>query len=126
MRTGRNTGESRRSIQEADLQERQLGIGSPTSASKAVGVQNARWASVNLTGGGALGSEREFDVPHDLRSVPSTCDLVEWENAVTPATYLVSRPVRKESWSHSHAVVRILLVAGSFDGTVARFMVRGA
>lgn len=115
-----------RTVPGSDLQDRALGVGDPTSANKAVGKQNARWASLDLTGGGAVvGTVLEYDVLHDLGEVPTHCTLESFENAAVSATFLVANPVRRENWSHSHCHMSIRLLSGSFDGCVARFLVRG-
>jgi hypothetical protein len=115
-----------RSIPSSDLQDRSLGVGDPTSASKASGKGNARWASVNLTGGGATpGTIKEYDVPHDLGAVPTSVTLDHLENAAVAGTFIEANAVRRENWSHSHAHVSLRLVSGSFDGCVARFLVKG-
>lgn len=111
-----------------DLFDRALGVGDPTSARRAVGKQNARWASVDLTipgGGGAPGTVREYDVAHDLGQVPTVVTLESFENAAVAGTFIVANGVRRENWSHSHAHVSVRLISGSFDGCVAHFMVKG-
>lgn len=115
------------SVPGSDIQNRALGIGDPLSADRAVGKQNARWSEpVDLTGGGAVaGTVREYDVEHDLGETPSACTLVTYENPNVAGTFIEASEVRRENWSHSHCHVSIRLTAGSLDGCVARFLVRG-
>jgi len=114
-----------RSVPASDLTERALGVGDPTSASKAVGKQKARWASVDLTGGGAVvGTVLEYDLAHDLREVPTVVTLESYENASGPVT-ITARGIRRENWSHSHAHVEVTLIAGSLEGCRATFKVQG-
>jgi len=114
-----------RSVPGADLENRTLGVGDPTSANKAAGKQNARWASVDLTGGGgAAGTVKEYDLAHDLGQIPSVVTLESYERANGPAT-ITARGVRREGWSHSHAFVEVTLIAGSLDGCRATFLVKG-
>jgi len=116
-----------RTLYGPELTSKSLGVGDPDGAGAVrVGKQNAVWAKVNLIGGGAPGTAREFDVGHDLGTVPVLCELKEWDNPTTPETYLsTARPVGKEKWTATSARVRILLIAGSFDGCVATFKVSG-
>lgn len=115
-----------RSVLSSDLEERALGTGDPTSASKAAGKQKARWATVDLTGGGAIaGTIKEYDLAHDLGEVPTSVTLESFENAAVAGTFLIANEARRENWSHSHAHASIRLVSGSFDGCVARFLVKG-
>jgi len=115
-----------KSIQHAQLEDKALGQGDPTSADKSVGKQNARWASVDLTGGGNVANTiKEYDVLHDLKETATTCTLESFENAVVAGTFIVANAVRRENWSHGHCHVSIRLISGSFDGCVARFRVGG-
>jgi hypothetical protein len=117
--------QGRKSIHGSDLEDRSLGVGSPTSSNKSVGAQNARWAKVDLTiSGVSPGSTVEYDVPHDLRSIPTVVELCRYENAKSPVT-ITARGVRDNNWSRSHVHVEVTLIAGSLDGCVAHFLVRG-
>jgi hypothetical protein len=111
-----------RSVLQADLTNKALGVGDPNSADKAVGKQNARYARVDLTGGG---TGREFDVPHDLGQTPTSVSLDGIENATTAGTTIIVNAVRQENWSHTHVHAFVQLVSGSLDGCVARFVVKG-
>ena len=109
----------------SDLQERTLGVGDPTSADKSAGKAKARWASVDLTGGGAVvGTVLEYDVAHDLGQTPVLVTLESYERSTGPVT-ISARGIRQENWSHSHAHVEVTLITGSFEGCVARFLVKG-
>ena len=122
-----NTGRTRRTVQGSDLQDRTLGVGDPTSSNASAGKTKARWAKVNLTGGGAaVGTLKEYDIQHDLGETPTLCELKSVENAAVPGTVLKAEESRKAHWSHSHVHMNVLLLAGSFDGCVARFLVQGA
>jgi hypothetical protein len=115
-----------RSVPSSDLENRTLGVGDPTSSSKAIGKQRARWAHVDLTGGGAiLGTVKEYDVPHDLGEIPTVCTLDSCENASVAATSITANAVRRENWSHSHCHVEVTLHKGSLDGCLAHFKVQG-
>lgn len=114
-----------KTIASSDLWNKALGTGDPTSAKRSVGKQNARWAPVDLTGGGSSPGSREYDIPHDLGSVPTVVELVSYENALVPGTVIVANGVRKENWSHSHAHSMVTLISGSFDGCRAVFKVSG-
>jgi hypothetical protein len=115
-----------RSVPASDLENRALGVGDPTSSNKSAGKQNARWANVVLTGGGAVaGTVKEYDVPHDLGQIPTVCTLDSVENAAVAGTFIEANAVRRENWSHSHCHVSVRLVSGSLDGCVARFKVQG-
>ncbi len=122
-----NASQSRKSIGKSDLWDKTLGTGDPTSADKSAGKQNnARWASVDLTGGGSVaGTIREYDVPHDLGKIPTVVTLGRLENASVPGTFINAEGVRPENWSHSHVHVAVRLISGSLDGCVARFLVQG-
>lgn len=121
-----NTGQSRKTIQASDLQDKALGVGRPGSSDKSAGKARARWAQVNLTGGGAVaGTTVEYDVPHDLGGVPVLCELKSFENAGVPATFIAAAESRKAHWSRTHCHMNLRLVAGSFDGCVAHFLVQG-
>jgi hypothetical protein len=63
-------------------------------------------------------------VPHDLGKVPTVVTLARYENASGPVT-ITARGVRDSGWSHSHVFVEVTLLAGSLDGTLATFLVRG-
>lgn len=101
-------------------------MGDPTSASKAVGKQRARYASVDLTTGAsiAVGATREYDVLHDLGEVPTLCTLETYERSTGPVT-LSARESRRENWSHAHVHMLVTLLAGSSEGVIARFRVSG-
>jgi hypothetical protein len=115
----------RRSVSSSDLQDRALGVGDPNSADKSAGKANARWARVDLTGGGlTVGNAKEFDVPHDLGQTPTMVSLGHYERYTGPVT-ISARGVRQEGWSHSHAFVEVTLLAGSAEGCVAAFRVHG-
>jgi hypothetical protein len=116
-----------RSVHGSDLENKALGAGSPTSADKAAGKQNARWANANLTtGAGApVGTVSEYDVAHDLGKIPAVVTLKEWENSAVPQTTITARGIRRENWSATHVHVEITLLSGSFDGTLATFLVEG-
>ena len=122
-----NTGQSRKSTQASDLQDRTLGVGTPDGADKSAGKANARWSRVDLTGGGAIvGTTKEYDVPHDLKRAAVLCEMKKCENPLTAGTVISAEPSRVENWSHSHCHVKLTLVRGSFDGAVASFLVQGA
>jgi hypothetical protein len=109
-----------------DLWDKTLGTGDPTSASKAAGKQNARWASMDLTGGGAVaGTVKEYDLPHDLGEIPTSVTLDSIENAAVAGTFILANASRRENWSHSHVHVSLTLVSGSFNGCRAHFLVKG-
>lgn len=115
-----------KTVASADLWDKALGSGDPASASRRVGKQNARWASVDLTGGGNTpGTVLEYDVRHDLGATPTLCTLESFENAGVAGTFIVANAVRRENWSHSHCHVSVRLISGSFDGCVAHFKVCG-
>lgn len=117
---------SQRRIPSSDLKERQFGVGDPTVASTASGKQKAVWATLDLTGGGAVaGTVIEYDVLHDLGEIPTHVTLESWENAAVPGTFIEANVSRRENWSHSHAHVTVRLIAGSFDGCQAKFLVKG-
>lgn len=117
---------STRTVPQSDLQNKALGVGDPNSADKAVGKQNARWARVDLSGGGSTpGAVVEYDVSHDLGQTPTSVTLESFENAAVPGTFIIANGVRQENWSHSHAHVSIHLVSGSLDGCVAVIKVQG-
>lgn len=107
------------------MEERALGVGKPNSASRAAGKLKARWARVDLTGGGSTPATKEYDVPHDLKQVAQLCELKTYTNHKTP-TVIVATEARRENWSHSHCHVSVTLISGSFDGCVADFLVQGA
>lgn len=110
---------------QSDLERRTLGIGDPTSASKASGGHNARWASLDVTPvGAAVGAVMELDLPHDLGETPTVVTLESYENA-SGAVTISARGVRRENWSHSHVHVEVTLLAGSCVGCVAHFRVQG-
>lgn len=114
-----------RTVAPSDLVDRALGVGDPTSADTRSGKNRATWASVDLTGGGSVaGTVKEYDVAHDLGEVPTLVTLETYENSTGPAT-ISARGIRQENWSHSHCHVEVTLLAGSLDGTVARFRVSG-
>lgn len=116
---------STRSVFGTDLVERSLGVGDPTSADKSSGKNLAVWASVDLTGGGSVvGTVREYDLAHDLGKVPTLVTLETYENSTGPAT-ITANGTRQENWSHAHVHVSVTLIAGSLDGCVARFLIRG-
>lgn len=110
-----------KSVSTTDIWDRALGSGDPTSSRKSVGKENARWASIPLTGGAAV---QEYDLPHDLGQVPTVVTLESYENARGPVT-ITARGVRQSNWSHSHAHVEVTLIAGSLDGCRATFRVSG-
>lgn len=113
-------------LHRSTLEDRSLGVGDPTAPGKAVGKDRAVWAAVDLTGGGAaIGTVKEYDLAHTLKETPTSCVLESCENAAVPGTFINANAARKENWSHSHVHVSITLVAGSFDGCVARFRVSG-
>lgn len=114
--------DSTRTVPAQDLEERTLGVGNPNSADKSAGKHNARWARVDLTGGGA--GPVEFDVAHDLGKVPTLVTLGPYERA-SGACSITARGVRPETWSHTHVLVEVTLIAGSLDGCVASFLVQG-
>lgn len=117
---------STRSVPASDLSNKALGVGDPTSASKAAGKQNAVLAAVDLTGGGStLGVTKEYDVAHNLGKVPTICTLESVENAAVPGTSIIVSGVRQENWSHSHAHVAVTLISGSLDGCRANFRIQG-
>lgn len=114
-----------RSVPSSDLWDRALGAGDPTSSNRAAGKQNARWASVDLSGGGSVaGTVLEYDLGHDLGETPTVVTLKRYERANGPVT-ITARGVRQEGWSHSHAFVEVTLHAGSLDGCRATFLVEG-
>ena len=116
-----------RSVPHSDLQDKALGVGDPNSADKSVGKQNARWARVDLTGGGTFAGTpivKEYDVAHDLKQTTTSVTLESYERSTGPAT-ITARGVRQEGWSHSHAFVEVTLLAGSLEGCVAVFKVSG-
>lgn len=116
---------SSRSVPQSNLEDRALGVGNPNSADKSVGKQNARYSRVNLTGGGAVAfTVKEYDVLHDLGQTPTSIALDSYERASGPVT-ITARGVRPESWSHTHAVAEVTLIAGSLDDCVAVFLVKG-
>lgn len=118
-------GSRERRVHSTDLMERTLGVGSPTSPSKASGKQKARWASVDLTGGGAVvGTVLEYDVLHDLGEIPTLVTLESYERASGPVT-ISARGIRPEGWSHSHVFVEVTLLAGSLEACRASFLVKG-
>lgn len=115
-----------RTVPAADLENRTLGHGDPTSSEKSAGKARARYSSVDLTGGGAVaGTVKEYDVPHDLGEIPTGCELHSFENAAVAGTFIQANAARRENWSHSHCHVSIRLASGSFDGCVAHFLVKG-
>jgi hypothetical protein len=116
---------SPRRIPASDLHERAIGTGSPLSQSKRAGKQRATWSSIDLTGGGAVvGTVKEYDVPHDLKEIPTVVELGHYERSGGPVT-ITARGVRMSNWSHSHVHVEVTLHAGSLDGTRASFLVKG-
>lgn len=118
--------DSTRTVPAPDLEDRALGVGNPNSADKESGKNRARWAIVDLTGGGAAaGTVLEYDVAHDLGETPTVCTLESWENAAVPGTFISANGVRQDHWSHSHCHVSVRLVSGSFDGCRASFLVKG-
>lgn len=115
-----------RSIPGSDLQGKALGIGDPNSASKVAGKHKAVWASIDLAGGGAVaGTVREYDVLHDLKEVPTSVVLDSIENAAVAGTSIIANAARRENWSATHVHVSLTLVAGSFEGCRANFLVSG-
>ncbi len=116
-----------KSVPSANLEDRSLGTGNPTSSSRRAGKQKAVWSAVNLTTGTALpaGSVIEVDVPHTLGKIPTVVELDRWENAAVPDTFIQANGVRPENWSHSHAHANVRLISGSLDGCVAHFLVKG-
>jgi hypothetical protein len=117
---------STKSVPSSNLEDRTLGVGDPTSANKSAGKHRATYASVDLTGGGAVvGTVVEYDVLHDLGEVPTVCSLDSIENAAVAGTFIEANAVRRENWSHSHCHVSVRLVSGSLDGCVAHFKVQG-
>lgn len=125
MRTTGSRRGSARTVAGSDLYDRSLGVGDPTSANKSAGKARATWASVDLTGGGStLGTVREVDVPHDLGEVPTLCTLETYERSGGPVT-LAATESRRNNWSPSHTHMNVTLLAGSFEGAVARFKVSG-
>lgn len=116
---------STRTVPQADLEDRTLGVGDPNSADKAAGKAKARWARVDLTGGGlTVGNAKEFDLAHDLGEVPTVVSLETYERASGPVT-IAARGVRQVNWSHGHVHVEVTLLAGSAEGCVANFLVKG-
>jgi hypothetical protein len=110
----------------SDLEDRALGVGRPDSTSRDSGKSRARWAKVDLTGGGAVaGTVKEYDVSHDLGEVAQLCVLERYSNPQVAGTFIVAAEARPENWSHSHCHVSLRLVSGSFDGCVADFRVWG-
>jgi hypothetical protein len=115
-----------RTVFGTDLVDRSLGVGTPNGADKAAGKARARYAKVDLTGGGAVaGTVREYDVGHDLGEIPTSVELESYENAAVAGTFISANAVRRENWSHSHCHVSIRLAAGSLDGCQATFLVKG-
>lgn len=107
-------------IGRGDLERRSVGMGDPEKSGPA-GKLNADYSQVDLTGLDLA----NVDVPHNLGAVPTSCQLVEWENAATPGTFLLCRPVDKHLWTVSNCRVAISVVSGAQAGTVARFLVGG-
>lgn len=125
MRDQRSKRGSARTVAGSDLYDRSLGVGDPTSANKSAGKARATWASVDLTGGGAVvGTVKEYDVQHDLGEVPTLCTLETYERSGGAVTIAASES-RRNNWSASHCHVAVTLLAGSFEGCVARFRVHG-
>lgn len=117
---------SARSVPQANLEDRALGIGDPNSADLSAGKNRARWSRVDLSDGGAtaVGGTREYDVPHDLAQTPTLVTLEDYERASGACT-ITARGIRQENWSHSHCHVEVTLLAGSLDGCTGKFLVRG-
>jgi hypothetical protein len=110
-----------RGLGQANMERRALGSGVPQHGNEA-GVQNAVYSQVKLSGA----SPGIFDVPHNLGEVPVLCELVEWDNPLTPATFLIARPVNKDKWTATACRVQILAAVGAFAGCLATFKVKGA
>jgi len=104
-----------------ELEKKSVGLGDPEKTG-AAGKLNAEWSQVDLTGLDLA----NVDVPHELGVVPTSCQLVEWENASTPATFLLARPVDKHLWTASNCRVAVNIVAGAQAGAIARFLVGGS
>jgi hypothetical protein len=108
-------------IRRGDLQARSVGMGDPEVSGPA-GKLRADYAQVDLTGLDLA----NVDVPHNLGAVPTTCILQESENADTPGTFLLARPVDKHLWTVSNCRVAVTVLAGGAQaGCVARFLVGG-
>lgn len=110
-----------RGLGSSNLQRRALGAGTPEHGADA-GVENAVYAQVKLSGA----SPGTFDVPHNLGQVPVLCQLVEWDNPLTPATFLIARPVSKDKWTATTCRVSVYAAAGALAGCLATFKVKGA
>jgi len=110
-----------RGLGQANMERRSLGVGVPAHGND-VGVHNAVYAQVKLSGA----SPGTFDVPHSLGEVPTLCELVEWDNPLTPATFLIARPVSKDKWTATTCRVQVLAAAGALTGCLATFKVQGA
>lgn len=123
MPRGRGWRGPTRTVAASDLEDRALGAGDPRSPDKSVGKRRGRYASVDLTGGG-VGPVKEYDVGHDLGDTPTMVSLVDYENSGAAVT-ITARGIRRENWSHSHVHVEVTVIAGTLDGTVARFLVEG-